>query len=73
MTSWSGDSGGPVQLVDEKSENPIVVGVLVGKHSITDTSKESRFVERKTFYPLDISFAVHASFVRTMIEEFDTD
>lgn len=71
MTSWSGDSGGPVQLVDEEREQPVVVGILVGKHSITDTSKESRFVERKTFYPLDISFAVHASFARKMIEEFE--
>ena len=73
MTSWGGDSGGPVQLIENESENPIIVGILVGKHSITDTASESRFVERKTHYPLDISFAVHASFARKMIEEFEAD
>ncbi|MFT5465175.1 MAG: hypothetical protein ACI8UO_000262 [Verrucomicrobiales bacterium] len=69
MTSWGGDSGGPVQLVKAGAENPIIVGILAGKHQITDTKKESRYVERKIDYPLNISYAVHASFARKMIED----
>lgn len=68
MTSWGGDSGGPVILADEAE--PVVVGIVSGKHQITDSSNESRYVERKVHYPLNISFAVHASFARQLILDF---
>ena len=67
MTSWSGDSGGPAILANSDQETPILIGIVVGKHQITDTKSESRYVEKKTHYPLNISFAVHASFARQMI------
>lgn len=73
MTSWGGDSGGPAILANADSETPTIVGIVVGKHQITDTKKESRYVERKTHFPLNISYAVHASFARQMILDLTKD
>ncbi|MEM7010971.1 MAG: serine protease [Verrucomicrobiota bacterium] len=73
MTSWGGDSGGPAILANSDSETPTIVGIVVGKHQITDSSKESRYVEKKTHYPLNISYAVHASFARQMILDLTKD
>jgi hypothetical protein len=37
--------------------------------NITDTVKESRFVERKTNYPLGISEVLHAVLARELIQQ----
>ena len=68
-TSWAGDSGGPVILHAPSREGgvPIVIGVIQGLLNITDTTKESRFVERKMHYPLDLSEVVNAYFARELI------
>jgi hypothetical protein len=37
--------------------------------NITETVRESRFVERRTNYPLGITEALHASLARELIEQ----
>ncbi|MDF1842822.1 MAG: trypsin-like peptidase domain-containing protein [Rubripirellula sp.] len=70
-TSWSGDSGGPVMHHSLRSaeDGPLIIGVVTGMRSITDTTKESRFVERRTHYPLGITEALHATFAREIIDQ----
>jgi len=70
-TAWTGDSGGPVMHANlpSPSGGPLVIGVVRGMRNITDTVKESRFVERRTHYPLGISEVLHARFVRDVILE----
>lgn len=67
--AWTGDSGGPVMHATLRSPSggPLVIGVVRGMRSITDTVKESRFVERKTRYPLGISEVLHATLVRGLV------
>jgi len=69
-TAWPGDSGGPVSHASLRSPSggPLVIGIIRGMRNIIDTVKESRFVERKTQYPLGISEALHAAFAREVIE-----
>jgi len=71
VTSFSGDSGAPVMLSGTAVTGglPEIVGIVSGQHRITETVKESKYVERQVHYPLGLSFAVHASYARTMIEE----
>jgi hypothetical protein len=68
-TAWSGDSGGPVMHASLRSPggSPLVIGIVAGMRNITDTVKESRFVERKTHYPLGISEVLHVAFARELI------
>lgn len=68
-TSWPGDSGGPVihESARSPTDGPLVVGFVLGMRNITDTVKESRFVERRTHYPLGISEVIHATFARELI------
>jgi Trypsin-like peptidase domain len=70
-TAWPGDSGGPVshKSVHSPSGGPLVIGIVRGMRSITDTVKESRYVERKTNYPLGISEVLHAALARDLILE----
>jgi len=70
-TSWSGDSGGPVihATLRSPSGGPMVIGIIRGMRRITETLKESRFVERRIHYPLGISEVLHATFLRTIIEK----
>jgi len=70
-TSWKGDSGGPVihQSLRSSSGGPIMVGIIRGMRNITDTVKESRFVERKTDYPLGITEVLHVVLAREMISQ----
>ncbi len=70
-TSWSGDSGGPVMHHSLRSDEggPLLIGIVTGMRSITDTIKESRFVERRTHYPLGITEALHATFAREIIDQ----
>lgn len=70
-TAWPGDSGGPVshKSVHSPSGGPLVIGIVRGMRNITDTVKESRFVERKTHYPLGISEVLHAALARDLILE----
>lgn len=69
-TAWPGDSGGPVSHATLRSPSggPMVIGIVRGMRNITDTVKDSRFVERKTSYPLGISEVLHAVFAREVIE-----
>lgn len=69
--AWPGDSGGPVahKTLRSPSGGPLVIGIVRGMRNITDTVKESRFVERKTHYPLGISEVLHAALARELIEE----
>lgn len=70
-TSWTGDSGGPVihESLRSPSGGPLVVGIVRAMRNITDTVKESRFVERRTHFPLGISEALHATLARELILE----
>jgi len=70
-TTWGGDSGGPVVHKSLRSRNggPLVLGIVLAQKNITDTERESRFVERKTNYPLGISEVLHAVFARDLIEK----
>lgn len=69
MTSFSGDSGGPVMHSTLRRENghPIVLGFVFAKRNITETVKESRFVERKITHPLHLSQAIHAAFALELL------
>ncbi len=71
-TSWTGDSGGPVihESMRSPSGGPLVIGFVLGMRNIVDTVKESRFVERKTRFPLDISEVLHATLARELISEY---
>ena len=74
-TSWKGDSGGPVihQSLRSPSGGPIVLGIVRGMRNITDTVKESRFVERKTDYPMGITEVLHVVFARELIEQIRSE
>lgn len=67
--SWKGDSGGPVMHTTLRSASggPLVVGLVHGMRNITDTVIDSRFTERRTHYPLDISEVIHAALVRELL------
>ncbi len=69
--AWTGDSGGAVihGSLRSASGGPLVIGLVRGMRSIVDTAKESRFVERKTQYPLGISEVLQAALVRDLIGE----
>ncbi len=69
-TAWPGDSGGPVSHASLRSPSggPVILGIVRGMRNITDTVKESRFVERRTHYPLGISEVLHAVFAREVID-----
>ena len=70
-TAWPGDSGGPVihKALRAPTGGPLVIGIIRGMRNITDTVKESRFVEKKTHYPLGISEVLHAVLARDLILE----
>ncbi|NNC86895.1 MAG: trypsin-like peptidase domain-containing protein [Akkermansiaceae bacterium] len=70
-TAWKGDSGGPVMhaKLTAPGDGPLVIGFVRGMRNITDTEKESRFVERKIDYPLGVSEVLHAVFARELIEK----
>ena len=70
-TSFSGDSGAPAVLggMTVSGSLPEIVGFVLGKHRITETLKESKYIERKIHYPLGISYAIHASYARKMITD----
>jgi hypothetical protein len=71
VTTWPGDSGGPVIHASLRSPSggPLVVGVVRGMRNITETIKESRFVERRIHHPLGISEVLHATMARAMLSE----
>lgn len=70
ITAWGGDSGGPVIHATERSADglPLVLGLVRGKRSYTETKKESKFVERRTHYSLEISDIVHAAYIWEMAD-----
>ncbi len=70
-TSWSGDSGGPIihKSLSAPGGGPVVIAFVRGLKRVTDKEKESRFEERVRHYPLHVVEALHASFVREMIEK----
>ena len=73
-TTWTGDSGGPVVHAEMRTEqgNPIILGFVRGMRNITDTSRESRFVEKRTHYPLGISEVTAAPFLFDLIPAPET-
>lgn len=64
-TTWTGDSGGPIIHAVQRSESdgPLIIGIVRGMRSVTDTKRESRFVESRSHYPLGISEVMQASLV----------
>jgi hypothetical protein len=68
-TTWTGDSGGPVMHAEMRTEqgDPIVLGFVRGMRNITDTTRESRFVEKRVHYPLGIAEVTPASFLLDLI------
>ena len=44
-----------------------MIGVVRGQRNVTDTKRESRFVESRTHYPLGLSETVQAAFVWDLI------
>jgi len=70
-TTWTGDSGGPVAHAKLRSPSgaPLIIGVVRSMRNITDTVSESRFVQRRTHYPLGIAEVVTTTLVRGYIEE----
>ena len=69
--TWSGDSGGPVIDASRRSPSggPLVIGVVIRKREISETIRESRYVEKKITYPLNLSEVVNAALVREILEE----
>lgn len=74
-TAWTGDSGGPVIHLSHRSPSggPLVIGIVRGMRSVTDMVKDSRFVERRTHYPLGISEVLHATLLRELIDQHRAD
>ena len=70
-TTWKGDSGGAVahRTIRYQQQWPLIIGVTHGMQNITDTVKESRFVERRTDYPLGVSVVGHAIFARRLLDQ----
>ena len=68
-TTWTGDSGGPVIHAEMRTKqgDPIILGFVRGMRNITETSRESRFVEKRTHYPLGISEVTAAPFLLDLI------
>jgi hypothetical protein len=64
-TTWTGDSGGPVmhQTLSAPDGGPLIIGIVRGMRSVTDTTRESRFVERRTHYPLGLSEVLQAALI----------
>ncbi len=64
-STWTGDSGGPVmhQSLRSPEDGPLIIGIVRGMRSVTDTTRESRFVERRMHYPLGISEVLQAALV----------
>jgi hypothetical protein len=74
-TAWTGDSGGPVMHATLRSPSggPLVLGIVRGMRAVFDTTKESRFVERRTTYPLGISEVLHVALAHKLISEPATE
>lgn len=74
-TAWTGDSGGPVMhdRLRTGENGPLVIGIVRGMRTLFDTVKESRFVERRTLYPLGLAEIMHASFAREVIVEMNRE
>lgn len=70
-TSWTGDSGGPVahHQLRTSAGDPIIVGVVRGMRNITETVRESKFIERKINYPLGITEVLQARLARDVVEK----
>ncbi len=70
-STWTGDSGGAVihEALRSPSGGPLVIGIVRGMRSVVDAAKESRFVERRTQYPLGISEVLQAALVHDLIAE----
>ena len=68
-TTWTGDSGGPVMHAEMRTEtgNPIILGFVRGMRNITDTTRESRFIEKRVHYPLGIAEITAASHLLDLI------
>ena len=68
-TTWTGDSGGPVMhgVMRTEQGDPILIGFVRGMRNITDTTRESRFVEKRVHYPLGIAEVTPASFLLDLI------
>ena len=64
-TTWTGDSGGPVmhRTLLSPDGGPLIIGIVRGMRSVTDTTRESRFVERKMHYPLGLSEVLQAALI----------
>ena len=64
-STWTGDSGGPVmhQSLRSPEDGPLIIGIVRGMRSVTDTTRESRFVERRMHYPLGISEVLQVALV----------
>ncbi len=64
VNSWKGDSGAAVMHANVRHENdwPLILGYTRGMQNITDTVKESRFVTKRTDYPLGVSVVGQAIF-----------
>ena len=48
----------------------MILGITRGMQNITDTVKESRFVEKRSDYPLGIAVVVHAKFAAKLIANY---
>ena len=68
--AWKGDSGSAVMhgTLRYRNDWPMILGITRSMQSVTDTVNESRFVQRRTDYPLGFAIVVHASFARRLIE-----
>ncbi|MHB8897267.1 MAG: trypsin-like serine protease [Thermoguttaceae bacterium] len=69
--TWTGDSGGAVihESLRSPSGGPLVLGIVRGMRSIVDTTKESRFVERRVQYPLGIGEVLQAALAGDVIRQ----
>lgn len=70
--TWKGDSGSAVMHSTLRYRNdwPMILGITRGMQNITDTVKESRFVEKRSDYPLGIAVVVHAKFAAKLIANY---
>ncbi len=69
--TWKGDSGSAVahRSIHHQEQWPLIIGVTRGMQNITDSVNESRFVLRRTDYPLGVSVVGQAAFARRLIEQ----
>ncbi len=71
--TWTGDSGGAVMAHSSpksSADQPFIIGIVRSMINVSDTVNESRFVQRRTDYPLGISEVIASVAVHELLQQF---